>query len=147
MTVNPIPEGYHTVTPYLVVNDAAKALDFAKRAFGAEERLRMDNPDGGIGHAEVMIGDSVVMLADPPPDGGHMPGVLHLYVDDTDKTYRRAIEAGGTSLREPADQFYGDRMAGVADAVGNHWWIATHIEDVSPEEMAQRAKEYEAQQR
>jgi PhnB protein len=143
MAVNPIPEGYHSVTPYLVVDGAAQVLDFVKSAFGAEERMRMDTPDGKIGHAEVSIGDSIVMIADAPTSdqGAHMPGVLHLYVDDADKTYAQAIEAGGTSLREPQDQFYGDRMAGVSDSVGNHWWIATHIEDLSPEEMGRRAKE------
>jgi PhnB protein len=148
MAVNPIPEGYHTVTPYLVVDGAEKVLDFVKQVFGAEERMRMDNPDGTIGHAEVTIGDSVVMTADAShsDQGRHMPGVLNVYVDDVDKTYRQAIEAGATSLREPTDQFYGDRSSGVQDAVGNQWWISTHVEDVSPEEMAKRAQEWEAQQ-
>jgi PhnB protein len=143
MAVNPIPEGYHSVTPYLIVDGAAALLEFVTKTFGAEERVRMDTPDGKIGHAEVSIGDSIVMIADAPTSdqGAHMPGVLHLYVDDADKTYRRAIEAGATSLREPADQFYGDRMAGVEDSLGNHWWIATHVEDVPPDEMARRAKE------
>jgi uncharacterized glyoxalase superfamily protein PhnB len=148
MAVNPIPEGYHSVTPYLIVEGAAQALEFAKQAFGATERMRMDTPEGKIGHAEITIGDSTVMIADAPTSdqGAHMPGVLHVYVDDADKTYRQALEAGGTSLREPQDQFYGDRMAGVKDSSGNHWWIATHVEDVSPEEMQRRAEEFNAQQ-
>ena len=145
--VDPIPQGYHSVTSYLVVDGAAQVLDFVKSVFGAEEKVRMDTPDGKVGHAEVLIGDSIVMIADAPTSdqGAHMPGVLHVYVDDADKTYRQAMEAGGTSLREPADQFYGDRMAGVKDPIGNHWWIATHVEDVPPEEMARRAREAAAQ--
>lgn len=139
--VKPVPEGYHTVTPYLVADGAAKLLDFVKQAFGAEERFRMDTPEGGIGHAEVRIGDSVVMMADVPSDGRAMPGLLHVYVDDCDATYRRALEAGATSAREPADQFYGDRTAVVEDAFGNQWSIATHVEDVPPDEMERRAAE------
>lgn len=108
----------------------------------------MDAPGGKIGHAEVRIGDSVVMLADASTSdqGQVMPGMIHLYVDDVDKFYRRAIEAGGTSLREPVDQFYGDRSGGVKDPVGNHWWISTHVEDVPPGEMEERAKEWQARQ-
>ena len=148
MAVSPIPEGYHSVTPYLVVDGAARVLEFVQRAFGAEEKVRMDTPEGKIGHAEVTIGDSIVMIADPPTSGqgAHMPAVLHVYVEDTDATYGKAIESGGTSLREPADQFYGDRMAGVEDPAGNPWWIATHVEDMTPEEMDRRAKESQAQQ-
>ena len=146
MAVKPIPEGYHTVTSYLVVDGAEKTLEFTKQAFGAQERFRMDNPDGTIGHAEVQIGDSVVMMADAShsDQGRHMPGVLHLYVEDMDKIYRQAIEAGATSLREPQTQFYGDRTGGVKDEAGNHWWISTHVEDVPPEEMAKRAQEIQS---
>ena len=148
MAVKPIPEGYHTVTPYLAVEGAGRVLEFVKQAFGAEELFRMDTPDGKIGHAEVKIGDSVVMVADASTSdaGVAMAGMIHLYVDDIDKTYARALEAGATSLREPADQFYGDRTGGVKDSAGNHWWIATHVEDVPPEEMATRAQEWQAQQ-
>ncbi len=143
MPVKPIPEGYHAVTPYLAVDGAGKLLDFVKQAFGADELLRMNTPDGKVGHAEVKIGDSTVMLADATTteQGQAMPTILYLYVEDVHKTYRRAVEAGGVSLREPADQFYGDRNASVRDPVGNQWWIATHVEDVSPEEAARRAAE------
>lgn len=148
MAVKPKPEGYHSVTPYLVVDGADTLIEFVKQAFGAEETVRMGTPDGKVGHAEVRIGDSIVMLADASASeqGRPMPGMIHLYVEDTDKVYRRAIEAGGTSLREPADQFYGDRSGGVRDPVGNQWWIATHVEDVPPDEMAKRAQEWQAKQ-
>jgi uncharacterized glyoxalase superfamily protein PhnB len=143
MPVKPIPEGYHAVTPYLAVDGAGKLLDFVKQAFGADELLRMNTPDGKVGHAEVKIGDSTVMLADATTtdQGQAMPAILYLYVEDVDKTYRQAVEAGGVSMREPADQFYGDRNASVRDPAGNQWWIATHVEDVSPEEAARRAAE------
>ena len=138
-SVKRIPEGYHTVTPYLMVEGSAKLLDFVRQAFGAKETFRSARPDGTIMHAEVRIGDSIVMMGDPR-EGKPMPGMIHLYVDDTDATYQRALEAGATSIREPEDQFYGDRSAGVEDPVGNHWWLATHIEDVSPEEITRRAQ-------
>ena len=141
MAVNPIPEGYHTVTPYLIVEGAAGLLDFAKSAFGAEERFRMAAPDGSIGHAEVMIGDSIVMLADAGEEWPARPAFIYLYVEDCDAMYERALAAGATSVREPADQFYGDRNATVRDSVGNTWGIATHIEDVTPEEVAKRIEE------
>ena len=138
MGVNPIPEGYRTVTPYLVVDGAANVLEFVKQAFGAEEKFRMETPDGTIGHAEVQIGDSMVMLGDAGDQNPAMPAMIHLYVDDCDATYERALGAGGTSEREPTDQFYGDRSAGVRDPAGNLWWIATHVEDVPEEELAKR---------
>jgi uncharacterized glyoxalase superfamily protein PhnB len=138
MTVKPIPEGYHTVTPYLVVQGAAQLIDFLKQAFAAEEIQRMTRPDGSIGHAEVRIGDSRVMLGEAGGEFKPMPAMLHLYMEDADAVYQRALLAGATSLREPVDEFYGDRMAGVKDQFGNQWWIATHIEDVSPEEMVRR---------
>jgi len=148
MGVNYRPEGYADVTAYLVVNDAGAALEFAKQVLGAQERFNMLTPDGKIGHAEIQIGDSVVMLADASTSdqGVHMPGVLNVYVQDVDDVYAKALAAGATSLREPEVQFYGDRSAGVKDAAGNHWWLATHVEDVSPDEMAKRAEEYSAQQ-
>lgn len=139
MTVKPIPKGYHTITPYLVVQGAAQFIDFLKQAFGAEEILRMTQPDGTIMHAEVKIGDSGVMLGEAGGENKPMPAMLHLYVEDMDGAYRRALQAGATSLREPADQFYGDRIGGVRDSFGNQWWLATHIEDVSADELAKRA--------
>lgn len=146
MAVKPIPDGYHTVTPYLIVEGAEKLLDFLKQAFDAEEKVRMPKPDGSIAHAEARIGDSVVMMGDAGEQWSPMPAAIHLYVKDCDATYQRALEAGATSLQEPANQFYGDRMAGVRDLVGNMWWISTHVEDVSEEEMAKRAEEQAAQQ-
>jgi uncharacterized glyoxalase superfamily protein PhnB len=138
MAVKPIPDGYHTVTPYLVVKGAAKLIDFMKDAFGATERSRMGSDDR-IMHAEVQIGDSVIMLGDAGPGNEPLGSMIHLYMDDADAFYKRAIAAGATSMREPADQFYGDRSAGVKDAFGNQWWLATHVEDVSPEEMQRRS--------
>jgi uncharacterized glyoxalase superfamily protein PhnB len=146
MAVRPIPEGYHAVTPYLVVQGVPKLLDFLKQAFGAHEIMRMPRPDGTIMHAEVRIGDSAVMMGEAMGDHKPRPSCLYLYVEDADATYRRALQAGATSTMEPADQFYGDRNAGVADPVGNEWWIATHIEDVPPDELARRAEAYMQQQ-
>jgi uncharacterized glyoxalase superfamily protein PhnB len=137
MAVNPIPPEYGTVTPYLVVNDAAGLIEFAKKTFGVEETGRMPGPGGKIGHAELRFGDRMVMLADAGPENPARNAMLVLYVNDCDATYRKALEAGGKSEREPADQFYGDRAAGV-DAFGVNWAIHTHIEDVSPEEMEKR---------
>jgi uncharacterized glyoxalase superfamily protein PhnB len=140
MAVKPIPEGFHSVTPYLVVQDVPKLLDFLKRAFTAQEIMRMPTPDGTIAHAEVRVGDSPIMMGEACNDFKPMPGSIYVYVDDTDATYQRALQAGATSLMEPANQFWGDRSASVVDPVGNHWWIATHIEDVEPAELAQRAE-------
>jgi uncharacterized glyoxalase superfamily protein PhnB len=141
MAVKPIPEGYHSVTPYLAVEGAEKLLNFVKQAFDAVEVHEcMRRPDGTIQHAEVRIGDSVVMLGEASGRWTPRPSTLYLYVHDTDATYRRALEAGATSLMEPANQFYGDRNAGVQDPSGNYWWIATHVEDVSAEEMKRRAE-------
>jgi PhnB protein len=139
MAVKPIPKGYHTVTPSLVVKGAAKLIDFIKAAFGGEELMRMPTPSGEIMHAEVRIGDSVVMLN----DAMHQPPTtssLFLYVPDADGLYKRAVKAGATSVSEPADMFWGDRMAQVKDHFGNSWGIATHKEDVSPKEMQKRAE-------
>ena len=134
-----VPTGYHTVTPYFTVRDAAALLAFLERAFDARETFRMAGPDGSIRHAEARIGDSMVMIGQAGGEWTPRPNTVHLYVDDVDATYRKALAAGATSTREPADQFYGDRSAGVEDAQGNSWWIATHVEDVSPEEMDRRA--------
>jgi uncharacterized glyoxalase superfamily protein PhnB len=146
MAVKPIPEGYHSITPYLVVEGADKLLDFVKQAFDAEPHECMRRPDGTIQHAEVKIGNSMVMLADASGRWKATSTTLYLYVNDTDATYRRTLEAGATSLMEPADQFYGDRNAGVQDPTGNYWWIATHLEDVSPEELKRRAEAQQKQQ-
>jgi uncharacterized glyoxalase superfamily protein PhnB len=148
MAVKPIPDGYHSITPYLTVKGVTKLLDFLKQAFGAEEiHPPMQRPDGTVMHAEVRIGNSVVMMGEPMGEMTPMPGSLYLYVPDTDTVYKRALQAGATSLMAPADQFYGDRSAGVQDLVGNRWWIATHVEDVSPEEIAQRAQAFMQEQR
>ena len=142
MAVKPIPDGYHSVTPYLMVQGAAKLLDFLQQAFEAEVTVRMERPDGMIGHAEVRIGDSMVMLAEATEQWKAMPGAIYLYVNDTDAAYKRAVQPGATSVMEPANQFYGDRNAGVKDPTGNFWWIATHVEDISPEEMKKRTEAY-----
>ena len=138
MAVNWKPEGYHTVTPYLIGRGTAELIDFLKQSFGAQERERHMRPDGTIMHAEVKIGDSVVMMGEASDEFKPMPTSIHLYLEDVDAAYERAVQAGGKSLREPADQSYGDRSAGVEDASGNQWWLATHVEDVSPEEMQRR---------
>ena len=138
MAVKPIPEGHHTVTPYLVVRKAVQLIDFMKQAFAAEEIQRFTLTDGSIMHAEVRIGDSMVMLGEAGGEYPPMPAMLHLYVEDVDAVYQQAFQAGAISLRKPADQPDGDRMGGVKDPFGNQWWIATHIEDVSPEELAKR---------
>ena len=144
----PIPEGYHTVTPYLAVEDAAKAIEYYKRAFGAKERVRMDAPGGKIGHAELEIGDSLVMLSDPfpqsstkpPKDLGGTTGSVFMYVEDVDSVIQDAIDAGATVTMPVEDMFWGDRFGTVTDPFGHQWSIATHIEDVPPEEMEERAK-------
>jgi PhnB protein len=138
VAVRPIPEGYHSVTPYLTVPGIAGLIEFLKKAFDATEKGRFEGPGGSIMHAEVRIGDSIVMMGEPNGEIKPMPAMLHLYVPDVDETYQRALQAGAKSLREPANQFYGDRSAGVVDASGNQWWISTHVEDVSDEEMRRR---------
>jgi uncharacterized glyoxalase superfamily protein PhnB len=140
-TVKPIPDGYQSVIPYLVVGDAAAQIDFMKRALGAQEIMRLMNPDGKIGHTEMRIGDSVVMLGEASEQWKPMPCMLYLYVTDVDAVYRRTVEAGGVSIKEPQDQFYGDRTAGVTDMNGNQWWLGMHIEDISTEELQRRHAE------
>lgn len=140
MAIKPIPEGYHSITPYLIVEDAGKLLDFLKQAFAAQEIARMAGPDGRIGHAEARVGDSCVMLAEATADHPSISSAIHLYVADADATYLRALAAGAVSLMAPADQFYGDRRADVIDPVGNRWFIATHTEDVAPDEMTRRVE-------
>jgi len=143
--VKSVPEGFHTVTPYLVIPQAAKLIDFLKQAFDATEIVRMMRPDGTVHHAEVKIGDSMIMMGEAEGQSAMKPGALYLYVPDVDATYRRAVQAGATSLSEPMDMFYGDRGGGVEDAWGNTWWIGTHIEDVAPEELKKRAEAAAAQ--
>jgi PhnB protein len=136
----PIPAGYHTVTPYLAVPDAQGLIDFMVKVFDAKEREIIRNPNGQIRHAEVQIGDSIIMLGTTSSTYGTATATLYVYVDDADARYRKALDAGAISLSEPANQFYGDRHAGVKDTNGISWWIATHIEDVPPDELARRAK-------
>lgn len=141
----PIPQGYHTATPYLAVQGVPKLMTFLRQAFNAEECEKMTTPDGRVSHAEMKIGDSIIMMGEPTGESKSMPGMIYLYLDDTDAAYKRALEAGATSLREPTDMFYGDRNAAVTDPVGNQWWIATHVEDVPPEEMQRRIKAQQPQ--
>lgn len=141
MAVKPIPDGFRTVTPYFVVDDAAGFIEFLERAFGAVEDIVTRRPDGTIAHASLRIIDSMVMLGQAGGPWKASPLSTYLYVEDTDATYRRALEAGATSIMEPADQFYGDRNAGVVDPSGNTWWIGTHIEDVPLEEIERRQRE------
>lgn len=139
MAVRYIPEGYPTVSPYLVVTDVPAVIDFVERVLDGKVVERMEGPGGDVSHAEVRVGDSLLMMGPAEDESKRMPAMLHIYVPDVDAVYQRALDAGATSVREPADQFYGDRSGGVKDAEGNTWWFATHIEDVSPEELARRA--------
>ena len=148
MAVRPIPEGYHSVTPYLAVDDAAKAIDFYKEAFGAEEFVRMPGPDGKIAHAELQIGDSKLMLSDPfpqsnvrpPSERGGPTASVFLYVEDVDAIFEQAQGAGAEVVSELEDMFWGDRFGTLSDPFGHVWSIATHKEDLSEEEMAERSK-------
>ena len=152
MAVKPIPEGYHTVTPYLYIDGAARAIEFYKRAFGATELFRMDGPDGRVGHAEIKIGDSVIMLADEHPEmgvrgpktlGGSSCCLL-LYVANVDELFRQAIAAGGKEVRPVKDQFYGDRSGSLEDPFGHNWSLATHVEDLSLDEVKRRFDSFSA---
>ena len=153
MAVNPIPDGYHSVTPYLIVDDAAKAIDFYKQVFGATELFRMDAPGGKIGHAEIKIGNSPLMLADEMPEMGYRsakaigstPVSLMIYVEDVDSVFPQAIAAGGKELKALQDQFYGDRSGTLEDPFGHVWTVSTHKEDVPPEEMERRMSEMASQ--
>jgi PhnB protein len=147
--VNPIPEGYPRVTPYLHVNGAAAAIDFYRDILGAEERMRMPAPEGKIGHAELQIGESIVMLADEFPDMGvrgprsigGTPVTLHVYVEDVDAVFDAALAGGASSVRPVENQFYGDRVGQFEDPFGHRWSVATHVEDVPPEDMERRMAE------
>jgi PhnB protein len=140
MAVKPIPEGYTTFTPYFIVEGASDFIEFLKKAFAGQEVFRFPAPGGKLGHAEVRLGSSMVMLADSTPE--HAPTQMnsYLYVPDVDATYKKAVAAGARSQREPANQFYGDRVATVMDRWGNTWSLGTHVEDVSSEEMERRMK-------
>jgi PhnB protein len=140
MAVKAIPEGYHTAVPYLIVNDADKLLTFLKTAFNGKVKEEHRTPDGKVMHADVMIGDSHIMMGQANEKYRAMPGSVLLYVADCDALYNAALKAGAKSVQELKDQFYGDRSGGVEDPTGNHWWISTHVEDVSPEELARRMK-------
>jgi PhnB protein len=145
--VKPIPDGYPQVIPYLTVDGASRAIEFYSKVFGAKERVRMPGPDGRVGHAEIEIGDSVVMLADAfpemggrtPQDLGGTPVTFMVYVQDVDAVFERALSAGASEERKVEDQFYGDRAGQFADPFGHKWFVATHVEDVPPDEMARRA--------
>ena len=141
MAVKPIPEGLHTVTPYLVVSGVARLIDFLKQAFDATEMHRSTRPDGTIMHAQVRIGDSPIMMGEVWGEFPAKTASLYLYVEDCDALYKRALAAGAVSIMEPMDMFYGDRNGGVRDFAGNEWWIATPIEDVPPAELERRAEE------
>lgn len=146
--VKPIPEGYHSLTPYLIIRGAAEAIEFYKTAFGAQELFRMPMPDGKIGHAEIKIGDSIIMLAEEMPEMGfRSPQALNgcpvsfvIYVEDVDTEFQRALDAGAKVVRPLENKFYGDRMGSVGDPFGYEWMLGTHIEDVAPEEMSKRAE-------
>lgn len=148
---NPIPQGYHTVTPSLTCRDAAKAIDFYKKAFGAQELMRMPSPDGKISHAEIKIGDSVVFINDEFPGRTAAPeptatpsNSLFLYVEDVDTVFNQAVTAGAKSTMPLQDMFWGDRFGNLLDPFGHHWGLATHIEDVAPEEIGRRAQAFYA---
>jgi PhnB protein len=146
--VKPIPDGYHSITPYLIIRGAKKAMEFYKQAFGAQEVFKMEDDKGEIGHAEMRIGNSIFMLANEKADFPHKspatlggsPISILLYVEDVDSVFKQAVSAGAEVERPVANQFYGDRTGGVKDPFGFSWYIATHVEDVSPEEMERRAK-------
>jgi PhnB protein len=148
MATQPIPEGYSTISPYLAVDDAAEAIEYYKKAFGAEETERMEAPGGKIGHAELKIGDSHVMLSDPFPQASTTPpkelggtsASIFMYVEDVDAVVQKAVDAGATVTMEVEDQFWGDRFGSITDPFGHNWSIATHIEDLTPEEIEERGK-------
>ncbi len=140
MAVKPVPDGYQTITPYLTVTDASGLLDFIKKAFAAKEHYVMRGPGGTIAHADLVVGDSDIMLGQAGGEWAPMPAQLYLYVPDCDAMYRQALIAGAVSVQEPKTQFYGDRHGCVRDSCGNLWWMATHVEDVPPEELERRAK-------
>ena len=147
MAAKPVPEGYHTVTPYLVVRGAPKLIEFLEQAFGAQlSHQPVKRPDGSIMHTQVKIGDSQIMIGEESERAMAAPCTLHLYVPDVDSVFQQAVKAGGSTIMEPMDMFYGDRSGGVTDPSGNRWYIATHKEDVAPQELAKRAEAFFKQQ-
>jgi PhnB protein len=138
--VKTVPEGYHSVNPFLIVEGAPKLIQFLKQTFEARVEESVERPDGRIAHAELTVGDSIIMMADATPKYGATEVHLYVYLENVDLTFKRALEAGASMVQEPADQFYGDRTAAVKDPTGNYWWIAQHVEDVSPEELERRMK-------
>jgi len=148
MAAKPVPEGYHSVTPYLTVRDAANVVEFLKKAFGAEVAYEpLNGPDGTIMHVEVKIGDSRVMIAEESKMAKATPSSLYLYVPNVDSVYQQAVKAGGEAIMEPMDMFYGDRCGGVKDSSGNSWMIATHKQDLAPKELAKAAEAFFEQQK
>jgi PhnB protein len=151
--VNAIPQGYHSVTPYLVVDDGRRAIEYYKQAFGAKAVVQMAGPGGKIGHAELKIGDSMIMLSDEMPGSGNRspkslggsPVTIFLYVEDVDSTFNEAVKAGAKADKPPQDMFWGDRFGALTDPFGHSWALATHIEDVTPEEMKKRSEAFMAQ--
>ncbi len=141
MALKPIPDNYPRVIPYLIVEDVSKQMEFLVKVFGAVESEKMTLPDGSVNHAEVRIGDSVIMMGKSSREWAPTLAMIYIYVEDTDAAYKKSLAAGAVSLMEPADQFYGDRNAGVKDPFGNSWWIASHVEEVTPEEMKRRSEE------
>jgi PhnB protein len=141
MPVPPIPPGLHTIQPYFIARGVPRLIDFCKQAFAATEMHRSTTPDGTVMHAQLKIGDSMVMMGEAHAQWTPMPAAIYMYVPDVDATYAKAIAAGGESLAAPSDQFYGDRMSGVKDLCGNMWWIATHVEDVPADELERRQAE------
>ncbi len=148
-SVKPIPDGYHAITPYLITQNATEAIEFYKTVFGATQVELLPRPDGGVAHAELRIGDSIIMLADEMPEMGYLgprsiggsPVHLMIYTEDCDAMFARAVEAGATVKRDLQDQFYGDRAGSLTDPFGHDWTIATHVEDVDPEELQKRFQE------
>jgi len=146
MSVSYKPSDYHSITPHLTIKGASELMEFFKGVFDAHERSRTLDQDGRIANAEMLIGDSIMMLAEATEKYPPMPSQFYLYIPDIDATFQRGLQAGAVSIMAPADQFYGDRLAGFQDPSGNMWWLATHIEDVSPAEMQRRADEWRASQ-
>lgn len=140
MAVKPIPDGFHTVVPYLTVSEAGPLIDFIEKAFDAKVTYCMKDENGNVRHAEAKIGDSMIMIGQASNEWKSRPGMFVLYVSDCDALYRRALQAGAKVIRNMADQPYGDRSGGVEDSQGNQWWISTHVEDVSPQEVERRMK-------
>jgi PhnB protein len=141
MPVKPIPEGYNNVIPFLICKDAQKVIEFAQKTFGATVDDIAKSPDGYVMHASIHIRDSAIMLSDGSEKFPVTSTMMYIYVDNVDEVYKKGLAAGGESLREPTDEFYGDRSCGLKDVSGNQWWVASHVEDVSDEEMAKRQKE------